>query len=73
VSRLDAVEVLVAGRALPLAPGTPAALRTIDAQRVSLSMGESVDVAFEAPGIPDGTVTAEIRVTGHYDPIGPLL
>jgi hypothetical protein len=73
VSRLDAVEVRVDGRVLPLAAGAPPALRAIDGQRHSLSMGESLDVPFDAAGIPDGTVTAEIRVTGHYDPIGPLL
>lgn len=73
VSRLDAVEVRVGGRALPLAVGAPAALRAIDGQRHDLAMGESLDVAFDAAGIPDGVVTAEIHVTGHYDPIGPLL
>ncbi len=73
VSKVDAVELFVNGRALPLADGTPASLGTVDGARHSFSMGESVEVAFDATGIADGFVDAEIRVTGHYEPVGPLL
>lgn len=73
VSRIDAVELRVAGRALPLAPGAPAALRAIDGDRHDLAMGESLELVFDASGMPDGVVGAEIRVTGHYVPVGPLL
>ena len=73
VSRIDAVELRVGGRALPLAAGAPASLRAIDGDHQDLAMGESIALAFDASGLADGTVTAEIRVTGHYDPIGPLL
>lgn len=73
ISRLDAIEVWIGGRALPLAADAPAALRAIDGQRHALAMGESLDVAFDAPGIPDGVVDVQIRVSGYYDPVGPLL
>ncbi len=73
ITHLDAIEVTTANRRLSLALAAPAALRQIDGQDLQLSLGEQLDLVFEAPAIPDGLIDVEIHVTGHYEPVGPLL
>jgi hypothetical protein len=73
ITHLDAIEVTTPDRALPLSPALLAPLGQIDGQGLQLSMGEELDLVFPAPTAPDGLMDVEIRVTGHYEPVGPLL
>ncbi|MBW2455400.1 MAG: hypothetical protein JRI68_12850 [Deltaproteobacteria bacterium] len=73
ITHLDAVVVSNAHRELSPAPGTLAALVRADGQVRELTMGQRLDLVFEAPGTPDGVMDVEIQVTGHYEPVGPLL
>lgn len=72
ITQLDAIEVRLEGRRLrPLE--MPTSARTVDSRHHELSMGQSLRATFDARRWPDGRHRAEIRVTGHYVPIGPLL
>ncbi len=73
ITHLDAVILRNAQGELSPAPGTPAALLRADGQVRELAMGDRLDLVFEAPGTPDGVMDVEIQVTGHYEPVGPLL
>lgn len=73
VSYIDAVTVSVGGTLLPLVDDGPKAIRAMDDDSTSIRMGDSVVLEFDAAGIPDGLVDVEIRVSGHYEAIGPLL
>jgi hypothetical protein len=73
VTLLDAVRVATAEQMLAPAAGTMSAVVGADGKTHRLSMGQHLDLTFEAPGIPDGTLDVEIQVTGHYEPVGPLL
>lgn len=73
VSFIDAVVVRAGGRALRPLRRTPKAMRAIDDQAHALRLGEAVELRFDARGLADGPVDVEIEVSGHYEPIGPLL
>jgi hypothetical protein len=36
-------------------------------------MGDAVDLKFDASRFADGPLDVQIAVSGHYEPIGPLL
>ena len=68
VTHLDAVEVWLGGQRLR-PENAPDALRAADGQVLRLHLGESIELTFAAPGVPDGEAEVEIRVTGHYEPL----
>lgn len=72
VTHLDALEVLVDGRRLrPI--DLPAAARRADSRAHTLTMGQQLRATFDARHLANGRHRAEIRVTGHYVPVGPTL
>ncbi len=70
VTHLDAVQVSVAGKRLKLR--SQASLAKVDSKSRQLAMGQKLELVFDAAGLADGKVQAEIRVSGFYLPIGPL-
>lgn len=72
VTHLDAVEVFAVGRRLELVSGGPDAVRRADGDFVDLSMGDSLELRFDAGGLPDGRHEVSIAVTGHYTALVPL-
>ena len=70
---LDAVVVRVGGRTLAPLKGVVPAVRAADRSAAKLSMHESMELRFDAAHLPDGPVEVEIAVSGHYEPVGPML
>jgi hypothetical protein len=52
---------------------TPKAVRAIDDEAKQLRLGDAIELRFDARGFADGPIDVEIEVSGHYEPIGPLL
>ena len=73
VSFLDAVVVRAEGRELRPLRRTPKAVRAMDDEAHALRLGDAIELRFDAGKLPDGPVDIEIEVSGHYEPIGPLL
>lgn len=72
-SYIDAVVVRVDGRTLRPLGSAPKGLRAIDDTTTALKLGDSAVLEFDAARFADGLVDVEIQVSGHYEPIGPLL
>ena len=73
VSFIDAVIVRAGGEELRPMRRTPKAMRAIDDAATELRLGEAIELRFDARGREDGPIEVEIEVSGHYEPIGPLL
>jgi hypothetical protein len=73
VSFIDAVVVRAGGDELRPMRRTPKAVRAIDDAATELRLGEAIELRFDARGHEDGPIEVEIEVSGHYEPIGPLL
>ncbi len=72
-SFIDAVVVRVKGRVLKPLNSAPKGLRAIDDDTTALKLGDSAVLEFDAGRLEDGLVDVEVEVSGHYEPIGPLL
>lgn len=70
-SYVDAVELVVQGRALPLIDGNDAIARR-DGHAHSLRMGERLVLHFDASSLAQSSVPALVRVSGYYQPVGSL-
>lgn len=70
-SYIDAVELVVQGRALPMLDGTDA-LRKRDGRSHSMRMGDELVLRFDASALAVSSTNALIRVSGYYTPVGSL-